>query len=78
MKILFVSTPLTGHLNPLLAIGRMLIAEGHEVVCLSGSDFRDRIEGIGAEFRPFSAIADLNRGDAERGGCRTASHTSRA
>lgn len=63
MKVLLVSTPLTGHLNPLLAIGRMLIAAGHEVVCLSGSDFRDRIEDIGAEFRPFSAGADFNRGD---------------
>ena len=30
MKILIVSTPMTGHLNPLLAIGSILIAEGHE------------------------------------------------
>jgi hypothetical protein len=33
------------------AIGRILIAEGHEVVGLSGSTLRNRIEGIGAEFR---------------------------
>jgi len=64
MKVLFVSTPLTGHLNPLLGIARMLIGEGHEVVCLSGRDLRGRIEGVGAEFRPFSAAADLNLGDA--------------
>jgi hypothetical protein len=31
MKILIASTPATGHLNPLLAIGRFLIAEGHEI-----------------------------------------------
>jgi UDP:flavonoid glycosyltransferase YjiC (YdhE family) len=30
MKILFASTPATGHLNPLLAIARILLAEGHE------------------------------------------------
>jgi hypothetical protein len=36
-------------INPLLAVGRMLIAEGHEVVGLSGSALHDRIEGIGAE-----------------------------
>jgi len=30
MKILFASTPATGHLNPLLAITRLL-AEGHEI-----------------------------------------------
>src|SRR5713226_9660445 len=57
MKILITSTPATGHLNPLLAIGRFLIAEGHEVVGLSGSAFRERIEGIGAEFRPLPAGA---------------------
>ena len=47
MKILIASTPATGHLNPLLAIGRILIAEGHEVVGLSGNALRERIEGIG-------------------------------
>jgi UDP:flavonoid glycosyltransferase YjiC (YdhE family) len=35
MKILIASTPATGHLNPLLAVGRILIAEGHEVAFLS-------------------------------------------
>ena len=40
MKVLIASTPATGHLNPLLAIGCILIAEGHEVVGLSGSALR--------------------------------------
>ena len=31
MKILIASTPATGHLNPLLAIARILIAERHEI-----------------------------------------------
>ena len=55
--------PATGHLNPLLAIGRILIAEGHEIVGLSGSALRERIEGIGAEFRPLPAGADFDLGD---------------
>jgi MGT family glycosyltransferase len=59
MKVLIASTPGTGHLNPLLAIGRILIAEGHEVVGLSGSALRARIENIGAGFRPFPAGADF-------------------
>ena len=63
MRILIASTPATGHLNPLLAIGRVLIAEGHEVVGLSGSALRERIEGIGAEFRPLPAGADFDLGD---------------
>jgi hypothetical protein len=31
IKILIPSMPATGHLNPLLAITRILLAEGHEV-----------------------------------------------
>src|SRR5262245_494264 len=63
MKILLASTPATGHLNPLLAIGRILIAEGHEVVGLSGSAFRERIRTIGAEFCAFPTGADINLND---------------
>jgi MGT family glycosyltransferase len=60
MKILVASTPATGHLNPLLAIGHILIDEGHDVGFLSGSVLRDRIEGIGAKFHAFPADADLD------------------
>src|SRR5215472_17454709 len=59
MKVLIASTPATGHLNPFLALGRILIAEGHEVVCLSGSLLRGRIESIGADFRPLPLDADF-------------------
>ena len=60
MKVLIGSTPATGHLNPLLAIGHSLIEEGHEVAFLSGSVLRERIEAIGAEFFAFPADADLD------------------
>ena len=63
MKILITSTPLMGHLNPLLAIGRILIAKGHEVVGLSGTALRERIEGIGAQFQPLPAGADFDLRD---------------
>jgi MGT family glycosyltransferase len=63
MKILIASTPATGHLNPLLAMGHILIAEGHEVVGLSGTAFRKRIEGIGAKFRRLPAGADFDLSD---------------
>ncbi len=52
-----------GHLNPLLAIGYMLVNDGHEVVTISSSAMRSRIEAIGAEFRPFPAQADLDLHD---------------
>ena len=63
MKILIASTPAMGHLNPLLAIGRLLIAEGHEVVGLTGTVLRERIEGIGAAFHPLPAGADFDLQD---------------
>ena len=63
MKILIASTPATGHLNPLLAIGRILIAEGHEIVGLTGTSLRVRVEGIGAKFRPLPAGADFDPQD---------------
>ena len=63
MKILFASTPATGHLNPLLAIGCILIAEGHEVAFLSGSALRGRIEDIGATFHALPEGADFDLRD---------------
>src|SRR5258707_15013087 len=53
MKALLVSTPVMGHLNPLLSVGRILVSDGHEVVGLSSTYLHDRIEAIGATFRGF-------------------------
>ncbi len=58
MKVVIASTPAAGHVNPVAAIGRILLEEGHEVVGLSGHAFRKRFEGIGAGFRPLPASAD--------------------
>jgi MGT family glycosyltransferase len=60
MKILIPSTPATGHLNPLLAIARILAAEGHEVAFLTASSFRDRIESSGAKFFALPSDADFD------------------
>jgi MGT family glycosyltransferase len=63
MKILFASTPATGHINPLLAIVRMLRAEGHEITFLTGSAFRTRIENSGAKFVSLQGRADFDGQD---------------
>src|SRR4029077_3525986 len=63
MKILIPSTPATGHLNPLLAISRMLLAEGHEVAFLTGTAFRNRIESSGAKFFALPSGADFDPGE---------------
>jgi UDP:flavonoid glycosyltransferase YjiC (YdhE family) len=63
MKILVASTPATGHLNPLLAIVRILREEGHEITFLTGSAFRNRIERSGAKFVPLPRGADFDLRD---------------
>ena len=63
MKILFASTPATGHINPLLAITRILLAERHEITFLTGSAFRDRIENSGAKFVSLQGRADFDGRD---------------
>lgn len=60
MKILMTSTPATGHINLLLAIGRMVMTEGHEPVFLSGTRLRDRIEGAGVRFSALAPEADID------------------
>ncbi len=60
MRILMASTPAPGHINPLLAVGYVLMAEGHELVVLSGSWLQDRIERAGAQFRALPGRADTN------------------
>jgi MGT family glycosyltransferase len=63
MKILLASTPAEGHLNPLLGITRVLLAEGHEIAFLTGSAFRHRIERSGMKFISLPASADFDLRD---------------
>jgi len=74
MKALLVSTAAIGHLNPLLAVGRILMSDGHEVMGLSSNYLRGRIEDIGAKFRSFGPAADFDprSGGKKSGEIRTA------
>ena len=63
MKILIACMPATGHLNPLLAVTRILLAEGHEITFLTGSVFRARIESSGAKFVSLQGAADIDGRD---------------
>ncbi|WP_407158272.1 glycosyltransferase [Bradyrhizobium sp. STM 3557] len=58
MKIVIATTPAPGHVNPMLGIARILVAEGHDVLAFTGRDFQKRVEAIGATFRPIPASAD--------------------
>jgi MGT family glycosyltransferase len=63
LKVIITSVPLMGHLNAVLAVGRALVEEGHEVIGLSATAFRDRIERIGARFHAFPGVADIDTSD---------------
>ena len=60
MKILIASTPASGHLNPLLSVGRAAQSQGHEVVALCAHALRGPIEASGATFRAFPPVADFD------------------
>jgi MGT family glycosyltransferase len=63
MKILVASTPAIGHLNPMLAVARVLMSDGHEVAIYTASAFRARVEACGAGFFALPPYADLDPAD---------------
>ena len=50
MKVLFVATPLTGHVNPLLSLARLAQARGDGVLFVTGAAFADRVRAAGLRF----------------------------
>jgi UDP:flavonoid glycosyltransferase YjiC (YdhE family) len=65
MKVLLAATPLPGHLNPILSIGRLLVSHGHEVVLNTATSMGGRAGDIGARFVPFLPPADLDLRDMD-------------
>ena len=57
---LFGSTPIQGHVAPMLAIAAELIERGHRVTVVTGSRFRDAVEAVGATHRPLTGAADYD------------------
>lgn len=57
---LLCSSPIQGHVAPMLAIGQHLVARGHAVTMITGSRFQDAVVGIGAEHRSLSGAADYD------------------
>ncbi len=66
MRIVLAGTPMIGHLNPLLSIGRLLIANGHEVLGHSASAHRSRFEAAGMRFEPFPPPIDRDLSDLDQ------------
>jgi len=59
-KVLIAATPIYGHVMPLRAVARELIARGYDVTFLTGSEYKQRIESIGATFVFLAGDADLD------------------
>src|SRR4051812_11369253 len=64
-RFLFVSLPLTGHVNPLAAVAGALLRRGHEVLWAGSESFLRPFLGAGARIHPIPLRA--HRGQAERG-----------
>lgn len=64
-SVLLASTPVRGHVTPLLAVAESLLSAGDRVRFLSGERYRGEIEATGAEFVPLPAEADYDDTDMD-------------
>jgi MGT family glycosyltransferase len=51
-KIIILATPVDGHFNPLVPIMSKLVLKGHNVVCITGRNYKNRVENTGSTFHP--------------------------
>jgi len=63
MKILLTSSPITGHVNPIIVAARVLENAGHTVAIYTGHLFREKIEAAGIQFFPLPADIDFDMRD---------------
>jgi len=52
-KIIILIEPADGHFNPFVPIIKSLLARGHNIVCITGSRFKRRVEEMGASYSPL-------------------------
>ena len=48
---LLPSSPIYGHVTPMIAVGRALAARGHSVTVLTGTKYADAVRAGGLGFR---------------------------
>ncbi|HEX2246526.1 MAG TPA: nucleotide disphospho-sugar-binding domain-containing protein [Arthrobacter sp.] len=59
-NFLLCSTPMQGHISPMIMIGRHLIEAGHQVRMLTGSRYRADVEAAGVEHAALTGLADYD------------------
>ena len=57
---LICASPIQGHVAPLIAVARDLVARGHDATVLTGSRFRDAVVAAGADHRALDGVADFD------------------
>ncbi|WP_028596583.1 macrolide family glycosyltransferase [Paenibacillus assamensis] len=58
-RVLYVTIPAEGHVNPTLGLVKQLVDNGEEVVYMNVEPFRNRLAQTGAEFRAYSINEQL-------------------
>ncbi|MFQ4149913.1 nucleotide disphospho-sugar-binding domain-containing protein [Arthrobacter sp. LAPM80] len=62
-SVVVCSSPLEGHVSPMLGVALGLIERGYRVRFLTGARFAEAVAGIGAEFLPLPAESDFDPAD---------------
>ena len=62
---LLASSPIHGHVGPMLQVGSALRARGHDITMLTGSRFRDAVERRGIRFEALRGRADFDDRDPD-------------
>lgn len=57
-RFLITTGPYPGHVTPSMPIVRKLIERGHEVVWMTGRQYREKVEATGARFYPLPKESD--------------------
>jgi UDP:flavonoid glycosyltransferase YjiC (YdhE family) len=63
MKVLITSTPVIGHVNPMLVAAQVLESAGHTTAMYTGTLFREKIEAAGVRFFPLPSDVDYDMRD---------------
>ncbi|TKI57436.1 glycosyl transferase [Brevibacillus antibioticus] len=60
-RVLYVTIPADGHVNPTLGLVKQLVDNGEEVVYMCSEEYRDRLAQTGAQFRAYQSEEQVSR-----------------
>lgn len=58
-KVLFLSIPAHGHINPTLGLVNELVKQGEEITYFCSENFKEKIEKTGAKFKSYRVELSL-------------------